>query len=98
MCSDELVSTEMGYEGRRNEDAGSAGPGGGRGKGGAPRYRWGVGAGSDRAGGGEAIFFSAHRLNWVVKLVWVMRVGAPREQRNARDSQKDHRETSSPGR
>ena len=27
-----------------------------------------------------------------------MRVGAPREQRNARDSQKDHRETSSPGR
>ena len=43
-------------------------------------------------------FFSAHRLNWVVKLVWVMRVGAPREQRNARDSKKDHRETSSPGR
>jgi len=27
-----------------------------------------------------------------------MRVGEPREQRNARDSQKDHRETSSPGR
>ena len=58
----------------------------------------GVGAGSDRAGGGETIFFSAHRPNWVVKLVWVMRVGIPREQRNARDSQKDHRETSSPGR
>ena len=49
-------------------------------------------------GGGEAIFFSAHRLNWVVKLVWVMRVGAPRERRNARDSKKDHRATSSPGR
>ena len=61
------------------------------------RHRVTGGAGSDRAGGGEAIFFSAHRLNWVVKLVWVMRVGALREQRNARDSQKDHRETSSPG-
>ena len=48
-------------------------------------------------GEGRRFFFSAHRLNWVVKLVWVMRVGALREQRNARDSQKDHRETSSPG-
>ena len=43
------------------------------------------------------MIFSAHRPNWAAKLVWVVRVGAPREQRNARDSQKDHRETSSPG-
>ena len=69
-----------------------------RGEGGEnTRHRVTGGAGSDRAGGGETIFFSAHRPNWAVKLVWVMRVGVPREQRNARDSQKDHRETSSPG-
>ena len=45
----------------------------------------------------KRLIFSAHTPNWAVKLVWVMRVGVPREQRNARDSQEDHRETSSPG-
>ena len=44
----------------------------------------------------KRMIFSTHRPNWVAKLMWVIRVGAPSKQGNARDSQEDHRGTSGP--